>query len=82
MGVPGRGAVLKSILDLSAILLTLSAVFGWLNRKAALLPHAIGLLVMGVAASLVLVPSTPSCPATAPPRRWAGCWGRSTSARS
>ena len=44
-----------SILDLSAILLTLSAVFGWLNRKMALLPHAIGLLVMGVAASLVLV---------------------------
>ena len=44
-----------SILDLSAILLTLSAVFGWLNRKLALLPHAIGLLVMGVAASLVLV---------------------------
>ena len=37
-----------SILDLCAILLTLSAVFGWLNRKFVLLPHAIGLLVMGV----------------------------------
>ena len=46
-----------SILELSAILLTLSAVFGWLNRKFVLLPHAIGLLVMGVMASLVLVAS-------------------------
>ena len=44
-----------SILDLCAILLTLSAVFGWVNRKFVLLPHAIGLLVMGVVASLVLV---------------------------
>ncbi len=44
-----------SILDLCAILLTLSAVFGWLNRRFVLLPHAIGLLVMGVVASLVLV---------------------------
>ena len=44
-----------SIFDLCAILLTLSAVFGWLNRKFVLLPHAIGLLVMGVVASLVLV---------------------------
>ena len=44
-----------SVLDLSAILLTLSAVLGWLNRKFVLLPHAIGLLVMGVAASLVVV---------------------------
>ncbi len=44
-----------SVLQLCAILLTLSAVFGWLNRKFVLLPHAIGLLVMGVVASLVLV---------------------------
>ena len=44
-----------SILEICAILLTLSAVFGWLNRKFVLLPHAIGLLVMGVVASLVLV---------------------------
>ena len=44
-----------SILDLLAILLTLSAVFGWLNRKFVLLPHAIGLLVMGMVASLALV---------------------------
>lgn len=44
-----------SILDLCAILLTLSAVFGWVNRKYVLLPHAVGLLVMGVVASLVLV---------------------------
>ncbi len=44
-----------SVLQLCAILLTLSAVFGWLNRKFVLLPHAIGLLVMGVVASLVVV---------------------------
>ena len=44
-----------SLLDLVAVLLTLSALFGWVNRKLALLPHTIGLLVMGVAASLVLL---------------------------
>ncbi len=71
-----------SILDLCAILLTLSAVFGWLNRKFVLLPHAIGLLVMGVVASLVLVALDASCPATAPRRRSARSWGRSTSAPS
>lgn len=44
-----------SLFDLAALLLTLSALFGWLNRRIIRLPHSIGLLVMGLAASLLLV---------------------------
>ena len=44
-----------SFLDLAAILLTLSALFGWLNHKFIPLPHTIGLLVMSVVVSLILV---------------------------
>jgi CPA1 family monovalent cation:H+ antiporter len=44
-----------SIFDVTALLLTLSALFGWLNRRFVRLPHAIGLLVMGLLASLLLV---------------------------
>lgn len=44
-----------SIFDLAAVLLFLSALFGWLNHKVLLLPHSIGLLVMSVMASVVLV---------------------------
>lgn len=44
-----------SLFDLAAMLLTLSAVFGWLNFKFLPLPHSIGLLVMSVVVSLVLV---------------------------
>ncbi|WP_311276086.1 sodium:proton antiporter [Methylobacterium sp. WCS2018Hpa-22] len=44
-----------SIFDLAAMLLTLSALFGWLNRRFLRMPHTIGLLVMGLAASLALV---------------------------
>ncbi|MES2195390.1 MAG: sodium:proton antiporter [Pseudomonadota bacterium] len=44
-----------SLLDLAAILLTLSALFGWLNHKFVPLPHSIGLLVMSVVVSLILV---------------------------
>lgn len=44
-----------SLLDLSAMLLTLSALFGWLNHKFLSLPHTVGLLVMSVAASVVMV---------------------------
>jgi CPA1 family monovalent cation:H+ antiporter len=49
-----RRAVL-SLLDLAAILLTLSALFGWFNHKFLPLPHTIGLLLMSVVTSLVLV---------------------------
>ncbi|RYG44168.1 sodium:proton antiporter, partial [bacterium] len=44
-----------SILDITALLLVLSALFGWLNHRFVHLPHATGLLVMGLLASLVLV---------------------------
>lgn len=44
-----------SLFELSAILLTLSAFFGWLNHKYLPLPHAVGLLVISVAASGVMV---------------------------
>ncbi|WP_298957158.1 sodium:proton antiporter [uncultured Methylobacterium sp.] len=44
-----------SIFDLAALLLTLSALFGWMNHRFLRLPHTIGLLVMGLAASLALV---------------------------
>ena len=44
-----------SVFDLIAILLVLTAVFGWLNHRLIRLPHTIGLLVMGLGASLVLV---------------------------
>jgi monovalent cation:H+ antiporter, CPA1 family len=44
-----------SLLELSAMLLTLSALFGWLNHKFLPLPHTVGLLDMSVAASVVMV---------------------------
>lgn len=44
-----------SLFELSAMLLTLSALFGWLNHKYLPFPHAVGLLVMSVAASGVMV---------------------------
>lgn len=44
-----------SLLDLAAILLTLSALFGWINHKFIPLSHTIGLLVMSVMTSVVLV---------------------------
>ena len=44
-----------SLLELAAILLTLSALFGWLNNKFIPLPHTIGLLVMSVVVSLIMV---------------------------
>jgi CPA1 family monovalent cation:H+ antiporter len=44
-----------SIFDLAALLLTLSALFGWLNRRFVRLPHSIGLLILGLLASLLLI---------------------------
>jgi monovalent cation:H+ antiporter, CPA1 family len=46
---------LFSLLELAAILLTLSATFGWLNHKFVPLPHTIGLLVMSVVTSVIMV---------------------------
>lgn len=44
-----------SLFELGALLLTLSAAFAWLNYRYVRLPHTIGLLVIGLASSLVLV---------------------------
>ncbi|MFL1876129.1 cation:proton antiporter [Hansschlegelia beijingensis] len=44
-----------TLFELSALLLTLCALFGWLNHKYLPLPHAVGLLVMSVAASALMV---------------------------
>ncbi len=41
--------------ELIAILLVLTATFSWVNFRLALLPHTIGLLVMGLGASLVVI---------------------------
>ena len=40
--------------DLVAVLLTLAAAFGWVNHRYVHLPHSVGLLVMGLLASLLL----------------------------
>ena len=43
------------LLDIAALVLVVSAAFGWLNRRFIHLPHTIGLLVLGLAMSLALV---------------------------
>ena len=52
-----------SLFELSAMLLSLSALFGWINHKFLPLPHTIGLLVMSVAASVVMVAIDAAFPA-------------------
>lgn len=44
-----------SAFDLIALLLVLTAAFGWINHLYIRLPHTIGLLVMGLASSLLLI---------------------------
>lgn len=44
-----------SIFDIIAGLLTLTALFAWANHRYLRLPNNVGLLVMGLAASIVLV---------------------------
>jgi CPA1 family monovalent cation:H+ antiporter len=46
---------LISILETTALLLTLSALFGWVNRIFLQLPHSIGLLLLGIISSLLLI---------------------------
>jgi CPA1 family monovalent cation:H+ antiporter len=43
-----------SLFDVSALLLTLSALFGWINRRFLHLPRSIGLLLMGLIVSALL----------------------------
>jgi len=44
-----------SVFDLIAMLLVLTATFGWINHRFIKLPNTIGMLVMGLAASLLLI---------------------------
>ena len=44
-----------SIFQIAAALLTLTAVFAWVNHRLLQLPSNVGLLLMGLAASLVLI---------------------------
>jgi CPA1 family monovalent cation:H+ antiporter len=46
---------LLSIFEIVAWLLTLTALFAWLNQRWLRLPNNVGLLLMGLAASLVLI---------------------------
>lgn len=44
-----------SLFEIAALLLAISAVFGWVNHVIFKLPHTIGLLVMALLTSLVLL---------------------------
>jgi len=48
--------------ELVAILLFLTATFSWVNFRLAILPHTIGLLVMGLGASLVVIGAEAAMP--------------------
>jgi Na+:H+ antiporter len=48
-------SAMLSVFDVIAILLALTAAFAWINHRLIRLPHTIGLLVMGLVASLVLI---------------------------
>ena len=43
---------MMTIYDLIAVFLVLTATFAWINHRLIRLPHTIGLLVMGLVASL------------------------------
>ena len=51
-----------SLFELGAILLVLTATFGWINHRVAWLPHTVGLLVMGLGASLVIIGAEAALP--------------------
>lgn len=44
-----------SIFEIAAILIGLSALFGYLNYRLLQLPHTIGLVVIALAASLAVI---------------------------
>ncbi len=48
--------------ELVAILLVLTATFSWVNFRLGFLPHTIGLLVMGLGASLVVIGAEAAMP--------------------
>jgi len=44
-----------SLFEIAAVMLVLSALFGWINHAFLKLPHTIGLLIMALVASFVLL---------------------------
>ncbi|MDP9095009.1 MAG: cation:proton antiporter, partial [Pseudomonadota bacterium] len=54
-----------SFLDLTAVLLTLAALFGWINRRFIGLPHTTAMLLLGLGASLLLSAVERTFPTTA-----------------
>lgn len=50
-----RGRLTISIFELTALLLTLAAIFGWLNIRFIHMSQAVALLIMGLVVSLLLV---------------------------
>jgi CPA1 family monovalent cation:H+ antiporter len=48
--------------ELVAVVLILTAMFSWVNIQLAILPHTIGLLVIGLGASLVLIGAEAAVP--------------------
>lgn len=52
-----------SLMDIAAVLLTLSAVFGWLNHKFLPMSRSVGLLVMSVLTSLLMIGLDAAIPA-------------------
>lgn len=55
-----------SSFELFAILLVLTAFFGWINHRLSFLPHTIGLLVMGLGASFVVIGAEAALPGILP----------------
>jgi len=53
-------------LDAAAVLVTLAALFGYLNHRFLRLPHTIGLTIMGALASLAVVAADALLPGFAP----------------
>jgi CPA1 family monovalent cation:H+ antiporter len=51
----GFHPAMLTALDLIAMLLVLTATFAWINHRFIRMPHSIGLLVMGLGASLTLI---------------------------
>ena len=61
-----------SLLDLTALLLVFSALFEWLNKRYFALPSSIGLLGMGLLASLMMVALEVVAPGETVSRKVAG----------
>lgn len=51
-----------TIFDTASLLLALSAIFGWINRRFLSLPNAIALVILGLVASLLLIAAQLSFP--------------------